>query len=124
MITAKSYERMLQYVDVVNGTVINGAGKISRFVDDAIKNRTLYKENVAMAIPAFEDVLIVIEKNVAIVNVESRLVQMATIGTNQTESTTIRNYLLLRRLKNEWKVQEWMQIQLPNEPKSERKEWR
>ena len=126
ILTAKSYERMLQFVDVVNGVVINGAGKISRFVDDAVKNRTLYKENAVMSIPPMENVVIVVDKNVAIVNIESQLVQLATLGSTQTQATSFRNSLLFFRLKGEWKVQEWIQIQLSDEtkPKPERKEWR
>lgn len=123
VLSAKSYQRMLSYTDAVNGTALNGAGKISRFTDDDLKNRRLFKDDVYMALPDAESWLIVVEKTIATVRLESMLVS------NKPEKTSgarFQNYLTLVKRNNVWIVSDWAQIQLQEEPvqRPERKEWR
>lgn len=125
ILTKKSYEFFLQYVDVVNGVAINASGLESRMTDDAIKQRRIFIDpDLVVAIPSFDDCAIVVEKNMAMVNITSDIIS----ATRKFEITgTFENFLLLRKLEGKWKMVRWMQIQrtvLKPQEKPDRREWR
>lgn len=126
VVAAKSYQRMLSYTDVVNGTALNGAGKESRFTDDDIKNRRLFTQDLAMALAPEDTWLIVMEKNVATVRLHSLLVSSHPTQKVEGQGSRYQNHLTLVKRNNVWIVSEWVQIQLQEEPQKrpERKEWR
>jgi hypothetical protein len=128
VMTAKSYDFFLQHVDVVNGVCINASGIENRITDDALKQRLLFKNsNLTAAIPNIDDAAIVIEKNIAMVNITSNLMNLGAVSeTNGIESIgEYENFFLLRKLEGKWKVQRWMQIKIERpQARPPRKEFR
>lgn len=120
VMASKSYEHALQYVDVINGWCINTQGGV-RFIDEAFKNRRVYVDkDVSMVMPSFDECLIVLEGNVAMVSCNTRLKHRVTEETEGWE-----NALLLRKEKGkDWKVARWVQVQTTKPIRGERKEFR